>query len=96
MKFLRNLFLNREKVQIVVASLNDRPIVEEDEWNRISDNKPTDVVLVACDTYDCGWTIDTAWWYESEKCWMLTGSNSREAQLGYTHWRKLPEPPKTK
>ena len=45
----------------------------------------------ACDTYDCGWTMDTVWWYEDKQCWMTTGAvESTEAHLPYTYWRKLP------
>ena len=45
----------------------------------------------ACDTYDCGWTMGTVWWYEDKQCWMTTGAvESTEAHLPYTYWRKLP------
>lgn len=55
---------------------------------------PNDVVLVACDTSDCGWSIDSAWWCSDEKCWMSTGAvTSEHTHLPYTHWQKLPNPP---
>ena len=65
------------------------------EWIEFDRQKPPhEVVLAACDTYDCGWTIDTAWWYEEEECWMTTGGiESVKAHLTYSHWRKLPSPP---
>lgn len=71
---------------------------EKDEWIDFSKEKPGhEVVLAACNTYDCGWVIDTAWWNPEEECWMTTGSVSSEyAHLPYTHWKKLPEEPKTK
>ena len=63
------------------------------EWTKFEDKKPPHtVVLAACDTYDCGWTMDTVWWHEDEKCWMLSGSNEK-AHLQYTHWRILPSYP---
>lgn len=61
------------------------------EWVEFKNQKPPhEVVLGACDTYDCGWTMDTVWWNEKDKCWMVTGGNSTKAHLFYTHWRKLP------
>lgn len=66
------------------------------KWIKIKDQMPPhEVVLVACDTYDCGWTIDTARWNEDDKCWMSTGCiKSHKTYLPYTHWRELPKPPK--
>lgn len=95
MRFLKNLFSQKvEEVKPTILKVE----IEEDIWHKIEkENKPFEVVLVACDTYDCGWVIDTAWWLESNKCWMSTGSiNNRETHLPYTHWRKLPQPPKDK
>lgn len=62
------------------------------EWIEFEKEKPPHgVVLGACDTYDCGWTIDTVWWYVEKQCWMVTGTAvSTRAHLAYTHWRKLP------
>ena len=42
------------------------PKVEEveyvSEWVEFKNQKPPhEVVLGACDTYDCGWTMDTVW-----------------------------------
>jgi hypothetical protein len=68
------------------------PIVSP--WIRFKDQKPPhEVVLGACDTYDCGWSIDTVWWHENQQCWMSTGGRSEKAHLHYTHWRHLPDPP---
>lgn len=73
------------------------PVVDNDPspWIRFEDEKPPhEVVLVACDTSDCGWVIDSAWWYEDNQCWMTTGAvESREAHLPYSHWRRLPKTP---
>lgn len=62
------------------------------EWIEFDKQKPPhEVVLAACDTYDCGWTMDTVWWNEDKLCWMVTGAvQSTKAHLSYTHWRKLP------
>lgn len=66
-----------------------------DDWIELKNELPPfQVVLAACDTYDCGWSIDTVWWNEDDKCWMTTGSvQSQRAHLPYTHWRHLPPPP---
>jgi spore maturation protein CgeB len=71
-------------------------ILKEDEWIEVAKEKPPhDVVLAVCDTYDCGWVMDTVWWYEDKQCWMTTGSVKNEpAHLPYTHWKRLPKPPK--
>jgi len=50
------------------------------------------VVLAACETSDCGWVIETAWWYEDKQVWMLTGGDE-ESQLDFTLWRDLPNEP---
>ena len=64
-------------------------------WNKFDiNNPPKDVVLCAIDTYDCGWCIDTAWWSDQRKCWMITGTvSSTKAHLKYTHWMELPDAP---
>lgn len=69
-----------------------------ENWIKLVDQKPPhEVVLGACDTYDCGWTIDTVWWNDDDKCWMTTGNiQSQKAHLPYTHWKLLPNPPKYK
>lgn len=87
-----NFFKRKEKVVIP----EEKPIIIVDEWIEFEKEKPPhEVVLAACDTYDCGWTMDTVWWYEDNECWMTTGTNeSQEAHLPYTHWRKLPSYPK--
>jgi hypothetical protein len=65
------------------------------EWIELEKQKPPhEVVLAACDTYDCGWILNTAWWNEKDGCWMTTGGiQSEEAHLPYSHWRKLPSNP---
>ena len=71
---------------------------KQEKWIKFCEqNPPDEVVLAACDTYDCGWTIDTVWWYRDKKCWMMAGcGRMTKSHLKYTHWRKLPQPPKTK
>ena len=60
-------------------------------------NPPSNCVIGACDTYDCGWIQDTVWWNSQEKTWMTTGSViSEPAHLSYSHWRNLNQPPKNK
>jgi|AntRauTorckE6833_2_1112554.scaffolds.fasta_scaffold04488_12 hypothetical protein len=79
----------RVRIQKLHESLND--------WVGFDENDPPDdVVLAACDTHDCGWVIDTAWWHDTKRCWMVTGAvRSTEAHLPYTHWKKLPAKPET-
>jgi hypothetical protein len=87
---MMNFFKKKEKV-----ITEEKPIVIIDEWIEFEKEKPPhEVVLAACDTYDCGWTMDTVWWYEDKECWMTTANESVEAHLPYTHWRKLPSYPK--
>ena len=64
-------------------------------WNKVEDVLPEDkVVLAACNTYDCGWVMDTVWWNVRTKRWMVTGTiDTQEAHLPYTHWRELPQDP---
>jgi hypothetical protein len=64
-------------------------------WHEVAKYPPPDkVVLAACDTYDCGWVIDTAWWSEGKQQWYATGPvYIAHAHLPYTHWAELPEPP---
>jgi hypothetical protein len=100
-----NLFKSKSKaiVEPVLAEptlaesiLTESTLVAEDDgWNLVTNDKPSKVVLAAVDSYDCGWVMDTVWWYEDKQCWMTTGSVSpKRAHMEYTHWRKLPEPPK--
>lgn len=90
MNFIKNLFKSRK-----VGSWHSLSIVTPSEWVKFDkENPPDEVVLAACDTYDCGWSIDTVWWYKDKQCWMTTGSvESTPAHLPYTHWRKLPPCP---
>lgn len=75
--------------------LPNPPSTESSPWIRLEDEKPPhEVVLAACDTYDCGWVIHSVWWHEDNQCWMTTGSaESEEAHLPYSHWRRLPQTP---
>lgn len=70
-------------------------VLDISEWIELAKEKPPhEVVLAACETYDCGWTMHTVWWYEKKQCWMTTGDvQSVESYLPYTHWRKLPPYP---
>lgn len=66
-------------------------IKEELPWIELEKEKPPHkVVLGACDTYDCGWVLETVWWNVDEKCWM---KDSEEAHLPYSHWQELPPEP---
>jgi hypothetical protein len=62
------------------------------DWIEFNKQKPPKgVVLAACDTDECGWVMDTVWWYEPEQRWMATGRvKNKPAYLPYTHWRTLP------
>jgi hypothetical protein len=91
MNWIKKIFKNSDSPttsDVVIPNLSS-------DWIKFEDEKPPhDVVLAACDTYDCGWTMDTVWWYEDKQCWMTTGGvESEEAHLSYTHWRKLPPYP---
>lgn len=92
-----SIYLFKQKPSNVKSESNTNTPENDEVWYEIDKNKPPhDVVLVACYTYDCGWSIDTAWWYEEKKCWMTTGSvKSYRTHLPYTHWRELPKPPRT-
>ena len=94
MNLIQKLF-NSKKIDKPINSALNIPVVIprlSSDWIRFYDEKPPhEVVLAACETYDCGWSIDTAWWYEDKQCWMTTGSvESTKAHLPYSHWRKLP------
>ena len=99
--FNRGVKPNINRFEVLASEQVDDFIMETvtgKEWVEFKDEKPPhEVVLAACDTYDCGWTMDTVWWYEDKKCWMTTGGvNSTEAHLPYTHWRTLPPFPNEK
>jgi|TARA_R110000782_G_scaffold87834_1_gene169844 hypothetical protein len=90
---LRNIFTKKEPTK---ALLKTAVIPRSfDDWIEFEKEKPPhEVVLAACDTYDCGWTMDTVWWYEDKQRWMTTGGiKSKSAHLPYTHWRRLPTYP---
>ena len=95
MNWLKNIFKKNNK-SIIQNEIKLPNISSDDEWIEFEKQKPPhEVVLAACDTYDCGWTMDTVWWYEDKQCWMTTGGvNSEEAHLPYTHWRNLPPFPR--
>lgn len=69
--------------------------IKKSPWIEVDKELPPhEVVLAACDTYDCGWVIASAWWNEKESCWMLSGGVTSEyAHLPYTHWRRMPKDP---
>ena len=91
-KFITKIFKNTQVPQCDKTAVIPRSF---DDWIKFDEkNPPEDVVLATCDTYDCGWIMDTVWWYEDNKCWMVTGAvESTEAHLPYTHWRRLPSCP---
>ena len=67
------------------------------KWISVEDELPRDkCVLVAIDSYDCGWVIDSAWYDHNAKQWMITGClTSQKAHMPYTHWMNHPKPPET-
>ena len=99
MNWIKRLLTNEKiieqtKIEKVIVYKTD----PNNEWFEFDKIKPPhEVVLVACYTYDCGWTMDTAWWNEKDQVWMVTGTvKTTEAHLPYTHWRKLPPYPDNK
>lgn len=98
MIFLDLFKRKKNPISYIEESVIEQPksSVDEEEWKDISKEKPGhEVVLAACDTYDCGWIIDSVWWNKEDECWMTTGDvESVEAHLPYTHWRRMPKPPK--
>jgi hypothetical protein len=87
------VYLNKKDIKELKEEIKIAPIVDE-PWIRFEDEKPPhEVVLAACYTYDCGWAIYTAWWYEDKKCWMMTGNDKNPSHLEFTHWRLLPDEP---
>lgn len=94
MNFIQKLFKSRKVDEPINSALNIPVVIPRlsSDWIKFEDEKPPhEVVLAACDTYDCGWTMDTVWWNEKDQVWMVTGAvETTEAHLPYTHWRKLP------
>lgn len=93
MNWLKRIFNKKEEtkqcdIHVAIPSSSS-------DWVEFSSEKPPhEVVLGACDTYDCGWTMDTVWWNEPKQVWMVTGTvTTQEAHLPYTHWRRLPSFP---
>jgi hypothetical protein len=82
---LKNNKMKKSETQIPTTVLTS-------EWIEFNKQKPPKgIVLAACDTDECGWVMDTAWWYEPEQRWMATGRvKNKPAYLPYTHWRMLP------
>lgn len=74
----------------------DNKIVEPlGEWVELTKQKPPhETVLIACDTYDCGWVISVGWWDNKDECWMVGQNGTEVSHLPYTHWKFLPNPPK--
>lgn len=88
------VYFNKKDLKSVREEVLLAPNTPEDPWVRFEDEKPPHkVVLAACYTYDCGWAIYTAWWYEDKNCWMMTGNNDKPSHLEFTHWRLLPDEP---
>lgn len=90
-------WFRRKKKKLSVPE--NKPIVSyEPEWVELKKEKPPhEVVLAACDTSDCSWVIDSAWWNDNKKCWMTTGTVEDEpSYLNYTHWRPMVNPPNNK
>lgn len=68
-----------------------KEVIKELPWISLEDEKPPHkVVLGACDTYDCGWVLETVWWDDDKKCWM---KDNTQAHLNYSHWQRLPSEP---
>jgi hypothetical protein len=68
-----------------------KEVIKELPWIDLKDEKPPhEVVLGACDTYDCGWVLETVWWDDDKRCWM---KDSKQAHLNYSHWQRLPSKP---
>ena len=97
MDWIQKLFKNKKNDEQNNSKLNITVTVPHtsSKWIKFDDEKPPhEVVLAACDTYDCGWIMDTVWWYEDKQCWMTTGGvKNTKAHLPYTHWCKLPPCP---
>jgi hypothetical protein len=98
---IRRLFGNDSftplRDEIETSLLVPNPEFKDDGWKLISDgNIPHDVILAAVDSYDCGWVMDTVCRIDGDETWYLSGSlENVEAHMEYTHWRELPNPPKT-
>jgi hypothetical protein len=93
--FIKKLFYPKVQKTVIVPN-NELENIElpNDHWYDILETLPPfEVVLVACETYDCGWQVDAGWWHEKNKCWMTCGNKSEESHLDWTHWRKMVEPP---
>jgi len=88
------VYFNKKDLKSINQEISVKSIPEIDPWVRFEDEKPPHkVVLAACYTYDCGWAIYTAWWYEDKNCWMMTGNDDKPSHLEFTHWRRLPNEP---
>lgn len=87
LKLLKSLFQSKKSFT-PMEDIELPNMIDEDPWIKIEDQKPPhEVVLAACDTYGCGWTIDSVWWYEEKQWWMTTETiKSKKAHL--------PSPPK--
>ena len=86
-----NKFFKPKKSETPIEIISN----EISEWFEFEKQKPPHaVVLAACESYDCGWIMDTAWWSEDDQCWFVTGTvKTKRAHMPYTHWRKLPPYP---
>lgn len=85
---LRNLFEKKKKETPLYNIIQSQDYyISEKVWVRTEDSKPSDLVLAAIKTLDCGWVIHVAWWSSDRKCWM---GNSDETFFNYTHWIEAP------
>ena len=69
---------------------------KSDKWKTI-DTVPTGkIVMLACDTYDCGWAYDFGW--KDEKGNFISSATvlgtMLEIHVPPSHWKEEPEPPK--
>ena len=70
-------------------------IKKKHEWQLIATVPVNKIVMLACDTYDCGWTYDFGWKTEEGK-FISSASvhgDRQEIHLPPSHWKLEPEPP---
>ena len=89
-KFIKFLTARNEENKVAEIKTTE-PVEIESDWELFEDIKPPhEVVLCALYVKNLGWIMDTSWWYEDKKCWMITGAvESLPSNLLYTHWKRL-------